>query len=109
MKKRATMEMTNTLAGGAAMDFKREENRIYAEDEGGKLIAEILFPRVADNVVDICHTFVDSSLRGQGIADKLVRAVIAEVQPKGCKVRTSCPYAEAWFSSHPEYADLTEE
>ncbi|HHU22965.1 MAG TPA: N-acetyltransferase [Clostridiales bacterium] len=64
---------------------------------------------MSDKVVDICHTFVDESLRGQGIADKLVRAVIAEIQPKEYKIRTSCPYAKTWFSSHPEYADLMEQ
>lgn len=50
-----------------AMEFKTEDERIYATDADGKVIAEITFP-VSDGIVTIDHTFVDKSLRGQGIA-----------------------------------------
>ena len=44
------------------MDFIRETNRIYLNEESGKLLAEITFPEVTDHIVNINHTFVDESL-----------------------------------------------
>ena len=49
------------------MEFIYEANRIYINDEEGKMIAEITFP-----LVDIDHTYVSNVLRGQGIAGKVM-------------------------------------
>ena len=56
------------------MEFQKEPGRIFALGEDGKLLAEITFPTGEDGVADIDHTFVDESLRGQGVASQLVRA-----------------------------------
>ena len=53
------------------MDISREEHRIFI-DKQGQLLAEITFPFVDEQLVDIDHTFVDVSLRGQGIAGVLM-------------------------------------
>lgn len=50
------------------MEFQKEPGRIFALGEDGKLLAEITFPTGEDGVADINHTFVDESLRGQGVA-----------------------------------------
>ena len=52
--------------------FLREPTRVYALDGSGRLVAEITFPETAPGVYTIDHTFVDASLRGQGVADQLV-------------------------------------
>ena len=53
------------------MEFQREPGRIYAEEEG-RVIAEVTFPD-RDGAADIDHTFVDDTLRGQGVAGQLLR------------------------------------
>lgn len=78
--------------------FRAEQERIYMEDEQGKLVAEITFPETTPGVYTIDHTFVDGSLRGQGIASKLVRAAVDEIQQKGGKVQATCSYAAKWLS-----------
>lgn len=88
------------------MEFQRETGRIYAERDG-QLIAEITFPE-EDGVAVIDHTFVDGSLRGQGVAGQLVRAAADQIRSKGKKARAVCTYARAWFDRHPEQADLLE-
>ena len=80
--------------------FRTEEGRIYMEDETGKLIAEITFPQTAEGEYTIDHTFVDESLRGQGIASKLVQAAVDEIEKKGGKVRATCSYAVSWLEKH---------
>ena len=53
------------------MEFQREPGRIYAEEEG-RVIAEVTFPD-RDGAADIDHTFVDDTLRGQGVARRRFR------------------------------------
>ena len=60
--------------------FLREPTRVYALDGSGRLVAEITFPETAPGVYTIDHTFVDASLRGQGVADRLVRAALEQIQ-----------------------------
>lgn len=84
------------------MDFKIEKDRIYATDPSGNIIAEVTFP-TKDGVSTIYHTFVDDSLRGQGIAGKLVKLAADKILAEGNKIEATCPYAVEWFQQHPEY------
>lgn len=84
------------------MNFKIENSRIYAVDSKDKLIAEITFP-AKDGVAIIDHTFVDNSLRGQGIASQLVKLAADKILADGNKIGATCPYAIVWFRRHPEY------
>ena len=52
------------------MIIMNEKHRLYVEQEG-KLLAEITFPFVKNQIVDINHTFVHTDLRGQGMAGVL--------------------------------------
>ncbi len=84
------------------MDFITEADRIYAENPAGKVIAEVTFPTV-NGVSTIDHTFVDDSLRGQGIAGKLVKLAADKILADGNRIAAACSYALAWFQRHPEY------
>ena len=84
------------------MDFEIERYRIFQEDEAGRVIAEITFPETSTGVFVINHTFVDSSLRGQGIASKLVQAAVDEIKNRGGQVKATCSYAAKWLSEHAE-------
>lgn len=88
------------------MTFSYEPNRIYLNNEDGKLVAEVTFPMMLSDVVEVNHTFVDESLRGQGVADKLMAALANKLGEEGKKAYCSCSYAEHWFSKHPEYAHI---
>ncbi|MEL7609475.1 MAG: GNAT family N-acetyltransferase [Bacillota bacterium] len=87
------------------MEFVHEQNRIYAADPSGKRIAEVTFP-VSGGVAVIDRTFVDSSLRGRGIADRLLFEAVRQIRSAGLKARPTCSYAVKWFAEHPEHADL---
>ena len=60
------------------MKFSHTPTRIYSIAENGALQAEITFPMVSKGVYCINHTFVDDSLRGQGIASALVQVCGAD-------------------------------
>ena len=80
----------------------RETNRVYALDDAGKLLAEITFPETAPGIYCIDHTFVDTSLRGQGVADQLVRAALEQIRDNGGTPIATCSYASAWLARHPQ-------
>ena len=101
------MISVSDLTGVFDMDFIIAQNRIYKQDEHGKLLAELLFPDVNEGIVAITHTFVDGSLRGQGIADQLLMALVAELQMQGKQAKAVCSYAVKWFEKHPEHSHLT--
>lgn len=82
------------------MNYITEANRIYSTDEKGKVIAEITFPKVSKGVFEIDHTFVDDSLRGQGIAAKLVELAVSEIEKHGGKVTASYSYARHYLEKN---------
>ncbi len=84
------------------MNFITETDKIFAKDTSGNIIAEVTFPS-KDGVSTIDHTFVDASLRGQGIAGKLVQLAADQILSEGNKIAATCPYAVTWFERHPEY------
>lgn len=102
---RAGAESVILRAEGSTMEFQYEKERIFACDEAGKVIAEITFP-VSQGVADINHTFVDGSLRGQGVAAMLTEAAVASIRAQGLRLRTSCSYADKWLSEHSEHWEL---
>ena len=82
------------------MELKKEDNRIYLDDENGRILAEIEFEKLQDNNYNIYHTFVDEHLQGQGIASKLVQAAVNEIKARGGKIQATCSYAKAWIEKH---------
>ena len=82
------------------MEFKKDKNKIYLEDEEGSLIAEIEFEEIENGNFNIYHTFVDESLRGQGVASKLVEAAVKEIELRGGKVQATCSYAQKWIEKN---------
>ena len=87
------------------MDFITERNMIYACDNE-KVIAEVTFPNIDDTTVDINHTFVAPSLRGQGVGQKLLILAYETIKQQGYKAVVTCPYAVKFFANNPSYRDI---
>lgn len=88
------------------MNFTCEQNKIFLLGENNKILAEVTFPDIDENTVDINHTFVDDSLRGQGVAGELMERAAEQLQTQNKKVMLTCSYAVKWFEKHPEYNHL---
>lgn len=91
------------------MDFTYNKNQIALFDEDSRVIAEVTFPDVDEDTVNIDHTFVDDSLRGQGVAGQLMEAAAGYLRTQNKKAVLTCSYAVKWFGKHPEYADVVKE
>lgn len=82
------------------------ENKVEYLDEDQEMKGKVTFPSVDQDTVDIDHTFVDPSLRGMGMAGKLMEAAAGEIRRQGKKAVITCSYAVKWFESHQEYQDI---
>ena len=82
------------------MQFIKEENRIYVQNNDNEVIAEVTFYEIENGVYNIDHTFVDDSLRGQGIGSKLVREAVNTIKEKGAQVQATCPFASKWIEEN---------
>lgn len=78
------------------MEFIKEDGRIYYEKDG-MVLAEITYVKEDENTYNINHTFVDESLRGQGIAGRLVECALEEIKKKNGKVIATCSYAKSYL------------
>ena len=59
--------------------------------------------RIADS------TFVPPEMRGRGIAQQLVEALVADARSEDFKIVPQCSYVAALFRRHPEWSDLLAE
>ena len=88
------------------MEFTKGENRFYKE-ENGKTIAEITYKPIDEDKIDADHTFVDPSLRGQGIAEQLVDRLVEEMENENKAIVATCPYVKSLFNKKEEkYKDI---
>jgi hypothetical protein len=61
---------------------------------------------VDGGVTYIDSTFVPEEYRGQGLAEKLVKAAIEHAKQNKLKIVPICSYAKRYLDKHPEYRDL---
>ena len=54
----------------------------------------------------ITHVETPPSLRGGGVAARVMHGVLNHAQATGSKVTPLCAYAEAYIRRHPEYRNL---
>jgi predicted GNAT family acetyltransferase len=83
-----------------------ENTRIVLKDKEGKIVAEADLAPWGEKAFAITHTFVDPSLRGQGIAAEMMALAAAKARREGLLIKPVCSYAGAYFEKHPELSDL---
>lgn len=88
------------------MNFELTD-RGYELLKDGESIARIVWT-LEDNVMQVTGTYTDESLRGQGIAGKLVDAAVDYAREKGYKMKAICPYVVKKFED-TKYDDVNVE
>ncbi|MFD1032052.1 GNAT family N-acetyltransferase [Metaplanococcus flavidus] len=91
------------------MDFKMielgQEEFAFRNEENGMVNGEITWTQLAD-VMIIEHTYVNESMRNQGIAKKLVDRAVQYAREQGYKIEPVCSYVVAVFERSDEYEDV---
>ena len=77
----------------------------FLEENGARAVLE--YKVSGDGVWDFCHTWVSESMRGGGVAARLLQAGCEAALASGIKVLPSCSYADAYLRKHAaEFLDL---
>lgn len=87
------------------LDFIKKNNHIYSLNESGDMTSEVTFPLDGKHVL-INRTFVDPSLRGQGVANLLLEAAYESIKAQNLKAIPTCTYAVAWFKRNKDKHDV---
>ncbi|MDO4647871.1 MAG: GNAT family N-acetyltransferase, partial [Eubacteriales bacterium] len=63
----------------------------------------VTFPETSEGVFTIDHTYVSETMRGSGLAAKLVQAAVDQIHEQGGRVAATCPYAKQWMEKNKVY------
>ncbi len=77
--------------------------------EGSDAIGRLTYVRRKTDRGDVLaadHTLVPVEIGGQGVAGKLVEALMADARAEHVRIDPQCSYVETAFRKHPEWADL---
>jgi len=85
------------------MNYIFKDHEVYVFKDDLTYLVHATFPLLEEGVVNIDHTYVDVSLRGQGVASEMMHAVMTYVIEKKYQVVATCPYAVSWLKRHKEY------
>ena len=92
------------------MQFEHRDNGTHGEffhvNVEGQRIAEISYVWSDAHKIVANHTWVDDSLRGQGIARQLLDALVAFAREKQLKIFPTCSYVEVMFRRDASLADV---
>jgi uncharacterized protein len=77
-----------------------EHERFFIRLPDGE--AELQYRFFSDDILDLQHTEVPRSARGQGVGEALVRTALAYAREHDFHVIVTCPYAQRWLREHPE-------
>jgi predicted GNAT family acetyltransferase len=68
--------------------------------------AEMTFTTIGQHQIIIDHTEVPDAFRGQGAGLRLVTRAVEDARAAGKKIIPLCPFANAQFRRHKEWADV---
>lgn len=84
---------------------ENSEVGIYEATLGGVTVAGVVYSKTGSHVT-LLATSVFPEFRGRGIAARLLGGVLDKLRARGEAVTITCPFAAAFVSAHPEYADV---
>lgn len=61
---------------------------------------------LAGKVLELIHTEVPESMRGQGVASELAQSALEWARENRVRVDVICPLVAGYVGKHPEYSDL---
>ena len=74
--------------------------------EDGHHLAEMTYSWAGEDKFIIDHTWVDDSLRGQGVARQLLDVLVEFAREKNLKILPTCSYVEVMFRRDESFADV---
>lgn len=88
-------------------EIKLGKDQFYIGESEEKAIAKITWTWRDEKTLVADHTFTAPELRGQGVAGKLMKALVDYAREKGYGIVADCTYVQKVMDKDPEkYSDL---
>ena len=88
------------------MTFDFEKERMTAFSNEGTPIGLIRFPRIRAGLVNIEQFFLYPEFRDKGMEEYMMEALLTHLQQTHQKAALSCPFAQQYISTHPQWKEL---
>lgn len=88
------------------MEVKHEEGIFYIGDNKDKPYTKVTYYYLHDDVIVANQTVSREEFRGQGLARKVVTALIDWARNEGMKILPECPYVSRVMYGSSEYSDM---
>lgn len=88
------------------MEVKHEEGIFYIGDNKDHPYTKVTYYYLHDDVIVANQTVSREEFRGQGLARKVVTALIDWARNEGMKILPECPYASKVMHENSQYSDL---
>jgi uncharacterized protein len=79
---------------------------VFFEEENGQRIAEITYQWKDGSTIIADHTWVDPTLRGQGLAKQMLAVLVHFARENQLKIVAKCAYVEMMFRRDKSLADV---
>ena len=79
---------------------------MFFVEQGGNILAEMVYTQPAANKMIIEHTEVSDELRGQNIGFQLVNTAVEYARKHHISIIPLCPFANSVFKKKPEFSDV---
>ena len=93
-----------------AMQFQHvdrdQKGEFFLNNADGQRIAEISYIWRDETTIDANHTWVDDSLRGQGVARLLLDTLVDFSREKNLKIIPTCSYVDVMFRREKSFEDV---
>ena len=81
---------------------ERQRYELVVDDD----IVSIADYHERDGAIVVPHVETDPALRGQGMADRLMAGVLADLRASNRRIVPLCPFADTYIRERPEEQDL---
>jgi predicted GNAT family acetyltransferase len=91
------------------MKIQRQEHKnkgAFFIEEDGDWIAEMTYFREGQRKIVVDHTEVDKSLRGKGVAKKLVETAVKFARKNNLLIKPVCQFTKKVLESSEDYEDV---
>lgn len=92
------------------MEIQHSDNNnegLFYVEKDGKQVATMGYQHSGDHEININHTEVDASLKGQGVGHQLIEAAVNYLRKNNMKAVATCPFVKSVFEkNHEEFKDI---
>lgn len=81
----------------------------YEYDAGDGYYGVVAYRHTGNGDLIITHTEIPEELEGKGVASRMMKAVLEDIEAQGRKVIPQCPFSRNYIQRHPEWERIVGE